>query len=81
MRKRDKRQKKRVGYELSYRTLFFSESSVFGVRFWSLFPESVSGVPYESMSPNSFAASRQGQSFGVVPGKSRWPTIFAFGKS
>ena len=39
MRKRDKRQKKRVGYESSYRTLFFSESSVFGVSFRSLFPE------------------------------------------
>lgn len=85
MRKRDKRQKKRVGYEShsapsSFPSLPFSES-VSGVSFRSLFPESLSGVPYESMSPNSFAASRQGQSFGVVPGKSRWPTIFAFGKS
>ena len=25
--------------------------------------------------------SRQGHSLGVVPGKSRWPTISAFGKS
>lgn len=43
MRKRDKRQKKRVGYEShsapsSFPSLPFSES-VFGVRFWSLFPE------------------------------------------
>ena len=30
--------------------------------------------------PNTFAASRQGHSFGVVPGKSRWPATFAFGK-
>lgn len=43
MRKRDKRQKKRVGYEShsapsSFPSLPFSES-VSGVSFWSLFPE------------------------------------------
>lgn len=43
MRKRDKRQKKRVGYEShsapsSFPSLPFSES-VSGVSFWRLFPE------------------------------------------
>lgn len=52
MRKRDKRQKKRVGYEShsapsSFPSLPFSES-VSGVSFCSLFPESLSGVSFRS---------------------------------